>query len=33
MVTWHPEIENEEIGDLVADLICLDKQLGISERG
>ena len=33
MVTWQPVIENEEIGELVANLICLDKQIGMSKRG
>ena len=27
------KLKMKEIGELVANLLCLDKQIGISERG
>ena len=29
----HDQLKMKEIGELVANLLCLDKQIGISERG
>ena len=30
---YGPKFKMKEIGELVANLLCWDKQIGISERG
>ena len=32
-VSRDQKLKMKEIGELVANLLCLDKQIGISERG
>ena len=32
-VTRDQKLKIKEFGELVANLLCLDKQIGISERG